>query len=378
MQQLSRAFMNDLLRQHRSPCVSIYQPTHRFSPDNLQDPVRFKNLVATAEQALLSRYAEEVHKPLLAHLRERLGDPWFWSYQSEGMACFVSPDFSAYVNLQHPVREFVVVSDTFHIKPLLRIMQSADRYQVLCLSQNQVALYEGSRYGLEEIPLNPAVPRNLTEALGTEVTAPSVTGHKAAGGTNVILHSQSDRSDEAEKDLVRYFRHVDRTVQKYHSETSGLPLILVALAEHVPLFRSVSRNQHLMDFSIHRHPEAVDPDKLRLETWKLFEPHYEKKISAAVERFHVARSRQIASANLSEVAHASVFGRVDSLLVEGERHIPGKLDGLKGQIEMTVTPDAEDILDDIAEQVLLKGGQVFVIPSEMMPSGTGVAATYRY
>ena len=25
------------------PCLSLYQPTHRHHPDNLQDPIRFRN-----------------------------------------------------------------------------------------------------------------------------------------------------------------------------------------------------------------------------------------------------------------------------------------------------------------------------------------------
>jgi len=40
--------------------------------------------------------------------------------------------------------------------------------------------------------------------------------------------------------------------------------------------------------------------------------------------------------------------------------------------------DVDDLLDDLGEQVLKNGGDVVVLPSERMPSSTGVAATYRY
>jgi len=36
--------------------------------------------------------------------------------------------------LQRPVPELAIVADSFHTKPLLRILQSADRYQVLALT----------------------------------------------------------------------------------------------------------------------------------------------------------------------------------------------------------------------------------------------------
>jgi hypothetical protein len=38
----------------------------------------------------------------------------------------------------------------------------------------------------------------------------------------------------------------------------------------------------------------------------------------------------------------------------------------------------DDLLDDIAELVLRKGGEVVVVPSEKMPTPAGVAAIYRF
>jgi hypothetical protein len=41
-------------------------------------------------------------------------------------------------------------------------------------------------------------------------------------------------------------------------------------------------------------------------------------------------------------------------------------------------PETDDLLDDLAEIVLRRQGQVVVVPAERMPSATGLAATYRY
>jgi len=40
------------------------------------------------------------------------------------------------------------VADSFHTKPLLRVLQSADRYQILALNRHEAKLYEGNRYFL--------------------------------------------------------------------------------------------------------------------------------------------------------------------------------------------------------------------------------------
>jgi hypothetical protein len=51
---------------------------------------------------------------------------------------------------QRPVPELVVVADSFHVKPLMRILQSADRYQVLGLNRREIKLYQGNRDVLDE------------------------------------------------------------------------------------------------------------------------------------------------------------------------------------------------------------------------------------
>lgn len=41
-----------LLTGQDSPCISLYQPTHRHHPENQQDPIRYRNLLAEMENSL--------------------------------------------------------------------------------------------------------------------------------------------------------------------------------------------------------------------------------------------------------------------------------------------------------------------------------------
>lgn len=41
-------------------------------------------------------------------------------------------------------------------------------------------------------------------------------------------------------------------------------------------------------------------------------------------------------------------------------------------------PEVDDVLDDLGELVLKKGGQMLVVPAERMPTQTGIAAIYRF
>ena len=67
-------------------------------------------------------------------------------------------------------------------------------------------------------------------------------------------------------------------------------------------------------------------------------------------------------------------------MIEAERHVPGRIDPSSGQVEHSdlAHPEIDDVLDDLGELVLNKGGQVVIVPAERMPTHTGIAAIHRF
>jgi hypothetical protein len=193
-------------------------------------------------------------------------------------------------------------------------------------------------------------------------------------------HGHGQKKDEVEIDDERFFRAIDRAILEHHSRPSGLPLMLAALPEHHDLFHQVSHNPFLMGDGIGADPGSISRDQLRQEAWRTAEPQYLKRLSNLVNDFEQARSKQLGSADLADVAQAMIAGRVGKLLVEADRQIPGQIDVASGRIEFgdLADPEVDDILDDFAELTLKMGGEVVVVPAERMPSTTGAAATYRF
>jgi hypothetical protein len=78
-------------------------------------------------------------------------------------------------------------------------------------------------------------------------------------------------------------------------------------------------------------------------------------------------------------AEAAVAGRIATLLVEADRQLRGRLDRATGRIarDDLGRPEVDDLLDDLAELPLTRGGGVVVVPGERMPTATGLAAIYR-
>jgi hypothetical protein len=396
MNTLTQDYPALLRAEHEAPCLSLYQPTHRQHPDNLQDPIRFRNLVKRLEESLRQNPASRDIPALLRPFDALADDAAFWNHTADGLAVLAAPGLFRVYTLQRPVAELAVVADSFHTKPLMRIAQSADRYHVLGLSKQGFKVYEGNRDALAEMPPLDSVPqtadawlrRGADEREGAHraygpAGASNLTAHgtgvkHAAGG--VARHGTDVKQDAEDRDTEHFFRAVDRAVLEHWSQPAGQPLILAALPQHHHLYRAVSTNPHLIDAAIDVHPDALSIDALREWAWQLMQPRYLERLAGLVEAFGAANSRGRGADDLGRIAEAAVDGRVETLLIEADRLIPGPIDGASGAVTPgdLDKPWIDDTLDDLGELVLKHGGEVIVVPAERMPTRTGAAAIYRY
>lgn len=376
---------SELLTDRPGPCVSLYLPTDRQSPGKQQHVMAFRNLLQRAERALSTELHEDTRASLMTPLHELAANERFWTHTLTGLAVLRAPDFYKVYKLQRHVPERAIVADSFHIKPLLRIIQSADRFEVLALTREHVRYFHGNRDALDEVDLHPNVPRTLVDALGDQVTeqhdaAASVgkMGHDMAGVS--MRHGIGARKDDQDKDTERFFRAVDRAIHEHHSKPSGLPLILAALAEHHTTFRTLSHNTQLLGEGITGNPDAFSPDGLRQKAWAVFEPRYHERLAKLIDDYGAGVPRNLASDVIDEVALAALGGRVRTLLVDTDMVVPGRVDKDTGQVTPGSLNDAhtDDVLDDLAELTLRMGGDVVVVPPDRIPTRTGIAAIYRF
>ena len=383
MSTLDKDYAAGLLDKCDPPCLSLYQPTHRHHPDNQQDPIRFRNLVKELEEPLRQQFPKDDIRTLLQPFLALANDMDFWNHTLDGLAVLGARGIFRVYKLQRPVTEFALVADSFHTKPLMRILQSADRYQVLGLNRQEIRLFEGNRDALDEIELARTVPKTITEALGDELTEPHRTVASFGGigdGHSPMHHGHGGKESEVDIDAERFFRAIDRGILEHHSKPAGLTLILAALPQHHHLFHQVSHNPLLIEDSIEVHPDSLTIEELRQRAWQILEPHYLARLAKLVEEFGNAKSKGLGDDVLVQVAKAIVAGRVATLMIEAVRKIPGRIDSATGEIEFgdLSHPEVDDVLDDLGELALKKGGQIVIVPTERMPTDTGIAAIYRY
>ena len=379
--KITDQFPNDLISDEEGPHISLYQPTHRHFPENKQDPIVFKNLLREIENSLKQKNEQTFIDLIMEPLYKLEEDRDFWNNTSNGIAVLANKDKCIIYNLHGPVNKFAVVNTSFHIKPLIQAFQSVERYQLLGLSRNNFSVYQGNRYGFSEIEIDSDIPRTLRDVLGKQQTEPSLSQGSFGGtGRPAVYRGQGDKKVEDDKDTERYFRYVDRYVFDNYSKASKLPLILVSLKEYHTQFKDLSNNHYLIDECIDYSFDSLETARLLNKVMEFINSINLEKIKNIIEAYKRAEAESMGSSDFVQVAQAAYEGRIETLLVEENRIVSGKIDCNTGKIKYgdIDNPDNGDILDDLSELVLKKRGTVVIVSKDKMPSPTGIAAIYRY
>lgn len=385
LRALNQETLNGLLEARDQPCVSMYLPMDRMGSDTRKNALRFRNALEKAEIELRGKHPEAADRLIAALDSLMTGDETdhpFWQHQLSALAVFHSGAETMLIRLPRPTEEHVAVADSFHIKPLIRVMQSPGRYQLLAISQKNVTLYEGDRDNLDVVPIHPDVPRSLTDALGDEVDGQLNVNSYGGMGYSGMFHGHHDNKDDRDVDLERFFRVIDKAIYDYHGRGGDLPIYLAADVDYHDRFQKVSHHPRLQEKGVRINPDAVEvtPDRLREEMNQLILPHMEQQTVELLEQLGNATSAGKGSNDLNEVAMAAAGGRVQILILDAGKHVGGRVDPVTGELRLgdESDPDLDDVLDDLAELTLQKGGQVRVVESEKHPSNSGVAAIFRY
>ena len=383
MDLLTSADFEALIEKHDKRCVSLYLPTHRSLPEAKQDPIRLKNLLRQAEGALIdSGLRVPELSEFLKPVQELLDDPLFWRYQADGLAVFLSANEFRKYRLPISFKELSVVSDRFHIKPLIPLLSSDDRFLVLALSQNKVRLIACTRYGASEIELED-VPGSIKEILGGydfeaqlqfHTRAQSTSGERAA-----VYHGQGGGIEDIKPRLIEYFRRIDEGL-RLRLKSEGAPLVLAGVDSLFPLYREVNTYGKLLDKGIAGNPDATSAEELRGRAREIVEPLFLKARHEAGDRYHALAGTGRTSNHLKEVVWAAYEGRIEVLFVGVGVQIWGHLDRDKRSVVIHEQAEAadHDLLDACAVHTLLNRGLVYAVEPKAVPGGGSLAAIFRY
>jgi hypothetical protein len=375
-----RTDLQRLALGRHGPCVSVFLPTHRAGREVEQAPIRLKNLLRQATDALKSdsaRAPEIDH--LLAPLRRLLDDRLFWQYQSDGLALFSRSGWWRSFRVPLDLPELAVVGDRFHVTPLLPLLAGDGHFFVLALSQNQIRLLEGTRDRVEEVDL-PGVPLGVQDALqGEEVQRQlqlyvADRGDPGAGG---IYHGHGHPGEVHKERILRYFRKADRALREVLAGDRA-PMVLAAVEHLAPIWRQAKTYPHLVDETLVGSPEGLRSHELHARAWAVVEPLFLQARREAAARYDQLAGTGLTSQDPREIIRAAEDGRVETLFAARHPAGPAGVSSVGSDPSGKGDRGLRDVLELATANTLIKGGTVYVLPAGEVPGGGSAAAVFRY
>ena len=378
--------VQELIDDRGAPRVSIFLPTHERGPETKQDPIRLSNLLDEAQSVLEEGDSGRGADGILSPARALLKDEDFWQHQSRGLALFLSPDGMRRHRVPIDLREKVVVSERFHVKPLLPLLTGDGRFHVLALSQARVRLFDASRDSIRAIDLHD-VPESLRDVVGYDWKESSLQFYSSSAGARsnvagpgVMFHGHGSAKDDTKPEVRKYIQAVDRGIMGLLPDRNR-PLVLAAVEYVAAMFRATSKYPNITDQIVEGSPDRLSPEELRDAAWGIVEPQFQAGRDAATTRYRElgGGSKGHTSDELETIVPAAFAGRVQTLFVARDVEQWGRFDPETTQLLLhgkRVNGD-DDLLDVAAAETLVRDGEIYALDAEDMP-GSPIAAIFRY
>ncbi|MEZ4750358.1 MAG: hypothetical protein R3B54_06950 [Bdellovibrionota bacterium] len=364
-----------LLKAQPGPCLSMYIDTKSHPQSSNVAKKRWQKTFDEVDSRIKRNYTKHHARFLLEPLRsmpELLSKPF---PDSKGIALFRSFTTAGYYPIEEHTSPLTAVSDTFHLKPLLKLIQRQERYSALALNQRCISLYRGGRNAARLVARFHADYGEKEVKIGAD--------HHAGGSRLVVPRGKLAR------DIVLHFRPVKRVsrflelaephVWKELRGESG-PLILVGTPFMHRLYRNMNCYPHLSKNGV----LASLPHRARTiheRAWPIAKQEQLVREQGLIEQYYEAKHRDQAFDKPDTIAKACIEGRVSTLLISKEAKLFGLLDRERGKIlAKDVERDSfgDDVLDDIAQEVILRKGAVHVLNADAMPDSSAIAAVFRW
>lgn len=242
-------------------------------------------------------------------------------------------DWSSFrvINLPKPVEPLCVVATSYHVKPLLEWMQSDQEFLLLGVDENHYHLYFANR--------------------------------------TQVQHVDSVKTLEEVSDWVK---EVTKYIQP-RLFVIGHPELTSKVGQSIKykkLFKP------FLDQEFHINSISAHCDDVR----DVLSYEVQLRIKKAILEYNKASDANLTRNNIFQIAKAATAGRVKKLIVSRDIKIFGQLNKTTGGVAIHhahLNHEDDDLLDDLAQLVLAKGGEVIVAPQNDIPKGRPALAILK-
>lgn len=287
----------------------------------------------------------------------------------EGVAVYVG-DHTEVVPLPVPVRERVVIDETFATRDVVRARQRSPKYRVVVLGPRRTRLYDGVGATLTEVP-DPAfggLPEIGSDPAGTR---PATRGR---------VSRDLRRDARAGVGVDAFVRALDVALDRY-VRADRMPLVLVGSEPRLTAVAGSSRHRDLVVGTARGARDLPERADLAARVWPVVEDLLARRTAEALAELDGVGRRHSAS-GVRDVWMLATQGRGALLLVEEGYEQAARVDRANGTAEPVDDRDApgvvDDLVDEIIEAVLAAGGRVHLVPDGTLAGHARIALKLRY
>jgi hypothetical protein len=381
--RMDKSVFAELAAEQGHTCLTIYLPTHASGQEvnEQQDMKMFKNMLQQAQKLLEEK---EGSSSALQHMLdpgyELLKNETFWRNQQDGLACFITADSFRYMRLPMNIQQQVYCNHSFMLTPLLPVLTSNEQFYVLAFSKHNAKLFLADAFGMKEIPVE-GMPDGMDDVIHFEEKGDQQlfrTG-SSGGGHGANYHGMNSNPDH-KTDIANYLEEVDKTIWKEVLHNTHIPLIMAAVDYLQPIFRKVTRYQHVADEVLTGNFEHEKAIKIYRQAREKMQPFFEKRKEQALDKYNNGSTGALTASIPDDVIPATYYGQVDCLFVEKNAQLWGTFDEKENRviIHEAQQPQDECLLNNAITQTILHNGDVFILEKDKMPAESSIAASLRY
>jgi hypothetical protein len=318
---------------------------------------QLKTAIQEAYKWLEPAFSIEEQKQFLEPLESLLVDARIFKQMKGNIGIFRTKDSFRVLNIPVEVEPSCQVATSFHVKPLLRWLQTDQEFLLLGIESDSAHLYLGSQdsFRLVDSILFPEFFKKNYEMDDYSSLKES--------------RKKKIKQEETFNWLNEWITELTKN-SKPKLFLAGDQLQVSSLLRHLK-YRNAIKAAVANSFTQQNLSDICQTVRKILKT----ESH--KLIEKTLVEFRFAEEGNRTRKNIFQIARAVVQGKVRKLIVTDELSIFGKVDRKSGGLAIhpfDLDHEDDDILDDLAQMVLSQGGEVIIAKRNEIPKGHPILA----
>ena len=132
--------LEKLASEKNYPCVTISLNTFRKYPENQNDSIKLKNLLIEAKERVINEFGKYPVKELLQKI-DTIEKEIDFDFNLDSLHIFLSNSTKEIIRSTWPTMQNAVhVSESFAVKPLIKVFNRTVEYMILKLTKSEVRL----------------------------------------------------------------------------------------------------------------------------------------------------------------------------------------------------------------------------------------------